>query len=534
MIQPENNQVNATSSPSLLSGDELVQQLCESLELRILAGENVRSEAFLSEFPAIANDPEQAMDLIYTEFVARTEMGELPCADEFFVRFPHWRNQLQRQFQLAEALDNSPMYIRANESLNENSQGLSNVGMDRRFRIGKLLARGGIGQVMHATDMELHREVAVKEILPHLAQNLDVRERFLREAEITGRLEHPGVVPVYGLGRDNQHRPFYAMRLVRGESFQEAINAFHEKYADRRRFHSIEFQKLLRRFLSVCETISYAHSRGVIHRDLKPHNVMLGPFGETLVVDWGLAKVIQLPPIHVETNTENPAVKNVNEASEIPLDPTDPTTSSANWSVDLTQTAGALIGSPAFMSPEQACGESHVVGPASDIYSLGATLHCLLTGKSRFGDSDVDETLRQLRAGNFARPRDLNRHVPRALEAICLKALSQEPPDRYSSPSALASDIEHWLADEPVSIYREPVVKRAGRWVRRNRTPAILGLIALILVSAISTLAAFRINGERLRADRERIEARRVSARLAFDRGYQLTEQHEYGQGLMW
>jgi WD40 repeat protein/serine/threonine protein kinase len=398
-----------------------------------------------------------------------------------------------------------------------------------RFRIQGLLARGGIGQVMRAVDSELNREVAVKEIQPALANNHEVRARFLREAEITGQLEHPGIVPVYGLGRDAAGQPFYAMRLVRGQTFQEAAAEFHRQPVSQHRFHGLEFQKLLRRFLHVCQTVAYAHSRGVIHRDLKPENILLGPYGETLVVDWGLARVTgaigdeRLPLGAPEKGERREIVPG-----------TSLTTPLAPWSSELTRDAGEWIGTPAYMSPEQAEGGAHGVGPTSDVYGLGATLYVLLTGAAPLSGFNVPETLRRAMAGEFPRPRNACRCIPLPLEAICLKALARRPEDRYASPSTLADDLERWLADEPVTVLRDTVVARAARWGRRHRTPVVVGAIALLVLTAISLVAAVLINGERLRANRQRIEADRRTARLAFDRGYALTETHEHGAALLW
>ena len=164
----------------------------------------------------------------------------------------------------------------------------------QRFRILRPHARGGLGAVFVALDGELHREVALKQILEKHADDPVSRQRFVAEAEITGGLEHPGVVPVYGLGTDAVGRPYYAMRFIKGDSLKEAIARFHEdevlKTDPGRR--SLELRKLLRRFTDVCNAIDYAHSRGVIHRDIKPANIIVGKYGETLVVDWGLAKAI--------------------------------------------------------------------------------------------------------------------------------------------------------------------------------------------------------------------------------------------------
>ena len=168
-----------------------------------------------------------------------------------------------------------------------------------RFHVLRPHAQGGIGKVSVAFDAELQREVALKQIKPERADDADSRARFLLEAEVTGRLEHPGIVPVYGLGADEQGRPFYAMRFVRGTSLEEAIRHYHRCRIDTRRnarARALELRQLLDRFADVCHTVAYAHSRGVLHRDLKPANILLGPFNESLVVDWGLAKVLGRSP----------------------------------------------------------------------------------------------------------------------------------------------------------------------------------------------------------------------------------------------
>ncbi len=246
-----------------------------------------------------------------------------------------------------------------------------------RFRLIRRHARGGIGMVFVALDSELHREVALKQMLPQHADDLSSRARFLLEAEVTGRLEHPGIVPVYGLGTNDQGRLFYAMRFVRGQSLKEAIESFHEADARGRRDpaeRALSLRQLLRRFIDVCNAIAYAHNRGVIHRDLKPANVLLGPYGETLVVDWGLAKIVGRDDLTAAATTDRTLrPKSQSESSETVV--------------------GTAIGTPAYMSPEQAGGLRSLIGPASDIYSLGATLYTLLAGKPPQTDPDLDEVL---------------------------------------------------------------------------------------------------------------------------------------------
>ncbi len=290
-----------------------------------------------------------------------------------------------------------------------------------RFRRLREHAKGGLGEVVVALDADLDREVALKEIQARHADHPESRVRFLTEARVTGALEHPGIVPVYGLGVYSDGRPYYAMRFIKGDSLKDAIEAFHapDRMGASGSVRSLELRQLLGRFVDVCNAITYAHSRGVIHRDLKPANVMLGKFGETLVVDWGLAKVVG--QADVEATTASVLVSSGDSALTL---------------------AGQALGTPAFMSPEQAAGRLDRVGPASDTYSLGATLYCLLTGKTPFTEKDVGVVLAKVEKGDFKPPRQVNASVPPPLQAVCLKAMALKPQDRYSSPRELAEEIE--------------------------------------------------------------------------------------------
>ena len=369
-----------------------------------------------------------------------------------------------------------------------------------RFRVIRPYAKGGLGAVYVALDTELHREVALKQIHPRLADDPECRRRFLVEAEIAGGLEHPGIVPVYGLGSYANGRPFYAMRFIRGDSLKEAITAFHADESLKRDpgRRLLELQKLLRRFLDVCNAIEYAHSRGVLHRDLKPGNIIVGKHGETLVVDWGLAKSVGRaePDLAQEERTLIPP--------------------SASWSSETLP--GSALGTPAFMSPEQAAGDLERLGPSSDVYSLGSTLYMLLTGALPFAGTDVGAVLEAVRRGEFERPRKLDPSIDRSLEAVCLKAMARSPKDRYVSARALADDLERWMADEPVSARSDPVFERAGRWARRHRplvTAAAASMLAVLGASvAISVLQATAAQRERRLAAKEHDANSLAQARL--------------------
>jgi len=360
-----------------------------------------------------------------------------------------------------------------------------------RFRILRPHARGGLGQIYVAHDDELHREVALKEILERHADHPESRARFLLEAEVTGGLEHPGIVPVYGLGQYADGRPFYAMRFIKGDSLKDAIAQFHDADNQKRAAgaRALAFRKLLGRFMDVCNALAYAHSRGVLHRDLKPGNIMLGKYGETLVVDWGLAKTV--------------GKKEEKAIGEAVLQP-----SSASGSETMP---GSTIGTPLYMSPEQAAGRHDLLGPASDVYSLGATLYCLLTGQAPFEHKDPGVVLQKVQRGDFPKPSRVKSAVPRALEAICLKAMALQPSDRYLSPRVLADDLERWLGDDPVSVYRERLPARLGRWGRRHR-PLMAGVAALLITAVIALTVSTILIDRALKAEQQ---AKETAVQLA-------------------
>jgi WD40 repeat protein/tRNA A-37 threonylcarbamoyl transferase component Bud32 len=298
---------------------------------------------------------------------------------------------------------------------------------DGRFRVIRPLAHGGLGELFLALDPELDRQVALKELRAFHAYDPMSQSRFLLEAKVTGRLEHPGIVPVYGLGRYADGRPYYAMRFIEGETLKQAIERFHGSPDPGRDSSARElgFRRLLNSFVDACNAVAYAHSRGVVHRDLKPENIMLGPFGETIVVDWGIAK---------------PLAEVTGENTDNCSPPTDPDDSS------LTR-PGTMIGTPEYMSPEQAAGDLARVDRASDIYSLGATLYCLLVGHGPFPSGSVVDVLEHVRRGIFPAPRRLRRSIDPTLETICLKAMALEQEMRHATALALAGEIEAWLAD---------------------------------------------------------------------------------------
>jgi serine/threonine protein kinase len=445
------------------------------LERRLKARQAARIENYLRRFPELSSDRSFIMDLVRSEWSQRRKFEPELTPAEYARRFPELGDEIRAQLEpggtsgaCRSTSADSTVSMGATpanwlEGKGQQVVASSARGLASRYHVVRFHRRGALGEVHLAQDQELHREVALKRLQSQFNSNPQSRRRFLLEAEITARLEHPGIVPVHGLVQDEHGLPCYAMRFIRGESLKETIERFYRGDPSEQR---LEFRQLLTRFVAVCDAVAYAHSRGVLHRDIKPANIMLGKYGETLLVDWGLAK-----PFEPDEQGRCAGEENVT--------PTDDADTRATMT-------GELIGTPAYMSPEQADGRWEAVGPASDVYSLGATLYSLLTGKERFPTTKIRDILDRLQRGDFLAPREVRSSVPAALEAVCLKALALRPEDRYPSALALARDIENWLADETVSAYREPVRDRLWRWGRKHK--AIVGSIAAASLAIILTV----------------------------------------------
>lgn len=347
-------------------------------------------------------------------------------------------------------------------------EGLSFIAQDNpAYTLNTVYGEGGLGRVWRARDSQLNRDVALKVLRPRHSKRPDVLMGFLKEAQITGQLEHPGIVPVYQVGRASETgQPFYTMRLVHGQTLSDAIKQFHHRQRSGER-DPLEQRRLLGAFTAVCNAIAYAHSRGVLHRDLKPDNVVLGDFGEVIVLDWGLAKLAG------EDDTQQTRVTlTEGVGSEATL-------------------AGAVMGTPAFMAPEQAKGNIERIGPQTDVYGLGGILFNLLTGAVPHRGKMVRKVLQDITIQPTPSPKSADPSVPAPLDAVVMKAMAKFPDERYSTATELAKDVECWLADEPVSVYREPWLTRAARWARRHKTwvagTAVL-LVTAVLGLSVSTL----------------------------------------------
>jgi WD40 repeat protein len=346
------------------------------------------------------------------------------------------------------------------------------------------LGRGGIGRVFLAFDRTLGRDVAMKELLPELLEQSDdegyterfLTTRFLREARITGQLEHPNIVPVYELGREPSGRLYYTMRVVRGRTLTSAI--IESKSISER-------LTLVNHFAGLCQAIAYAHSRGVLHRDIKPDNVMIGEFGETFVLDWGLAKIVEesSPRSLRAAASLNPPANEIRRKPQITYD--------AN--VSFNTESGSLVGTPLYMSPEQILQAPEASTPTSDVWSLGVVLYYILSGNLPFNGT----TLNQLVAAILeAKPiSNLSNHsdVPRDLAAIVHRALAKDPKDRYSTARELVKDVAAYQAGEKVAAYDYGAMELFRRFVLRYRAAVVVALAATITLTILMVSSYYRI-----------------------------------------
>jgi hypothetical protein len=382
-------------------------------------GQRVPAEEYLRRYPQLNADPEAALDLIFHEYLLREQAGERPDPEEFLRRFPEHAGVLGKQIALHRA-------VTASTPL---SQETATVGPDHAateeparpaipgYEVLGELGRGGMGVVYKARQTELGRVVALKMVLAgSMAATAEV-QRFRAEALAAARLDHPHIVPIFEVG-EHQGLPFFTMKYIEGGSLAQHLG-----------HPSQDMQAAVRLVATIARAVHHAHQRGIIHRDLKPANVLLDAEGQPHVTDFGLAK---------RTDGDS----------------------------GLTQT-GAIVGTPSYMAPEQAAAKKEIT-TAVDVYALGAILYESLTGQPPFRGHTPVETLLQVMEHDPVPPRTLNPRVDRDLELICLKCLHKDPRQRYGSAEALADELEHWLAGEPLAVRPPGLPALVRQWLRQH------------------------------------------------------------------
>ncbi len=371
------------------------------------------------------------------------------------------------------------------------------------YKIGHLIGRGGMGAVLQAEDASIQRQVAMKVVL-HGDSTGDVM-RFIHEARITGQLEHPNIIPVHTFGADEHGQPFYTMKLVQGVTLKDVVKGL--AAGDEETIRTYPLSALLSILDKVCDGMRFAHSQNVIHRDLKPDNIMLGSYGEVLILDWGLAKKLGVE----EDPQEQPSESDLLSRSNLP--------SGVSLQLESNTLTGAVLGTPQYMPPEQAEGNVDGVDQRADIYSLGAILYNVLTLLPPFSGTP-EEVLDRVIRGEIATPSEAVQmgsvtdsfsdratervplpseqqekgaeaihlphlpagHIPKSLEAVVLKAMARDAADRYQTIAELQQDLQQYQQGFATNAEHANLLKVASLWVKRNRGISIVAAVALSLV----------------------------------------------------
>jgi len=386
---------------------------------------------------------------------------------------------------------------------------------------------GGMGRVLLVYDAFLGRDIALKELLPEICPNgpdsparidTPLMARFLQEARITGQLEHPAVVPVYELGRRSNGNLYYTMKFVRGRTLDAALTE--AKTLENR-------LRMLPHFVALCNAVAYAHNRSVIHRDIKPANIMVGEFGETVVLDWGLAKCSRDRDAHREDLEQTFHALYLGDT------------------VALAKTRyGQAIGTPMYMSPEQARGQIDLVDERSDVYALGAVLYVYLTGQAPYNGGNLKEVLDKVIQESPTPVRTLEQDAPEELISICKRAMAKEPANRYASARELAAEVERFLSGALVDAYHYKLSERLARFIRKHRLVLLSGATALLLIIAVSAFynvrlyqahgseqaARFRAEETREVAETARAQADQSAYYASIGLAERCVEQRQYDQ----
>ncbi len=459
----------STDSEGLPGTSAAAEAAFASFVARVDRGDDVDFEAFCAE-----RDEYAAQLRSLHEAWVQSRRDRAPSIREFLESSPDARGSV--------SLDDDAPTGDTGSGVRERIEGLASCR--GRYTLCDEVARGGMGVIIRVWDKDLRRTLAMKATFGDIGAlaerdatpaDLDQIARFLEEAQITGQLDHPGVVPVHELGVDSEGRMFFTMRLVRGRTLDQIIDLARD---DRENWTR---PRALGVIVRVCEALAFAHSKGVIHRDIKPANIMVGKFGEVYVMDWGLAKVIGDRPAPSSAELLTRVQTDRVEEGQRPESP-------------MQTMEGTIMGTPAFMPPEQAEGRIDALDLRSDVYSVGALLYTLLTGHAPYVDPGRKQSLMDVLNALLERPpapiAERDKDAPPELVAICEKAMARRPEDRYSAMLDLAKDLRAFTESRVVQAYEAGALAEFRKWVKRNRgMAAAVAALFVVLLGGSSLIA---------------------------------------------
>lgn len=397
------------------------------------------------------------------EFETDLQLGNNSTPEQFASRYPNLPSEI-----LTPELRRLYEEFKQNQNSKPSTDQIDPTAFELRYSQLQLLRVGGMGEIYRAIDLECQRQVAIKKIRPEFQDHQEAQRRFHAEASLTAGLEHPGIIPIYGRGVDQQGRDFYAMRLIQGDgtgTLSNSIRSFHEQsnQSQSQEINSCELmlRELVRRLIDVADTIAYVHSQGIVHRDLKPSNILIGSYGETIIADWGLARRINEILPTDEIRDHYGVAHQIQSFEEIEDERTE---------INSAVTQG--LGTPGYAAPELASQSEIGTLHLADVYSLGAILYCVVTGQPT-DQGDANLRLKHRPPGYDS------------LKAIAIRAMSPSPSDRYATADFFRDELLNWIAGEPVVAHPEGAWERGLRWLKKNRTFAasVLSAMAIAIIA---------------------------------------------------
>lgn len=490
--------------------EQQLRRACAEIDRRLRAGEDCRSEEILAASPDLAADSESTLELVYTEFAVRDELGMKPSPEAWYARFPSIRSELQALFEVHQCVCDTALIQSAGSVADQPAVVNPATAVDGRPRLTVgpheilcEIGRGGMGVVYQARRLGLNRIVAVKMLLGIDHATPQQVQRFRDECEAVARLQHPNIVQIFEMGEQDGH-PYFSLEFVDGGGLDQLLA--------RSLPTSREAAQLVE---TLAMAIGYAHERGIVHRDLKPANVLLQ----------------RTIPLRKPVETELPAT-----LSESVPKITDFGLAKQLAETDAGQTrSGTIIGTPGYMAPEQADGRKHQIGPAADIHALGAILYEMLVGKPPFQADALWETLERVRTRQPSFPAEFQWRVPRDLQTICLKCLEKEPSQRYRTAQSLAEDLRRFLNHETILARRADSVERFARWCRRK--PLVASLMGALIIALF--LGVVGVTGQWRRAERlaevalEHRDAAKVERNVAISERKRAEENLQRARGVV-